>query len=272
MIFSRGAQAALAIVSTFALTQAKSSNVEVKFDKCVTGCVDSAGCASNDVKCMCTSARDDSLLDIVAQCLYFHCIPELKKFDSSFMDIIVNGCKEFGKAIPQDDIDSAEATAELFVQKLAAGGTPLVESTSAAASTTVKKPSSTSAKALTTMTTSPTKKEDSTTAKPTSTLSSEAAQTTETDDGTSNTTTSSTQEIVAPTTTESTPQSTTLVMATGSPTKSAAAASTTAAQSASTKCDSSDPFGNPCPDSAAVRSGMSWMLAGVPVVVALMMR
>lgn len=245
MLFSRQTLLAGATIfsSLSTLASAKASDTEIIFDKCVTECVAGAGCAWNEPSCMCTDART-GLLDLVAACMYFHCKDEIRHYDEKFLDIIVDGCKGLGKAIPKTDIDTAEDSAKMFVNKLPSS------------TTSVAKPTSTAKVASTT--TSESKKGV------TSTSVSEIPAPTETS-------TSSVEEGATTTTAESTPEQTTLALATGTPTAVAGLASTSTQAAANSEPTDSSPFAT-VPDSGAMRSMTSWVFASLPLVAALMMR
>ncbi|KAH8905138.1 hypothetical protein BR93DRAFT_767026 [Coniochaeta sp. PMI_546] len=253
MVVARHIRPALfAVVVTLSFfTQVKAtSSTTLSLSTCVTSCVKAESCETSDAKCVCKGAKS-YLLDHVAVCMYYKCPDEIRTFDASFTTPLVSVCKAIGKAIPQSKIDEADETAQTFADKLP----PL--STSKAVTT-----STTSAKATpkTTLTTSESKK----TSAATTSTSSEAAETE------SSTTSSVDDEPTSTTTTDSTPTSTTLAIATNSPTRAATQSSTSTQGAAKSDPTDSSPFA--LPPNAAGRSTTSWVLASLPLALAVMMR
>lgn len=250
-----------AALSLFAQVEA-ASPPSLYVSSCVAACIEKEFCATSDTKCMCLGAKL-KLLDHVAVCMYYSCPNEIRSFDSSFITPLASACKGIGRAIPQPKIVEADETAQVFVDKLPPLSTS--QSTSAKATpktTTIAQTSSSQSKKTTAAAT--------TSSKPAETTESSTSSSSVDDESTASTTTST--DSSSTTTTDGVPTtSTTLARATSSPTRAVTQSSTsTKGAPKSTDPADSSPFGTP--QSAAGRSTTSWILTGLPLALAVMIR
>lgn len=87
------------------------------FNKCVSSCVHSSGCATDDAKCVCKEARS-VLMESVISCLYFNCKSDLPNFEDAFLEPIVDGCEDLDREIPSSKIKSVESLGSSYASKL----------------------------------------------------------------------------------------------------------------------------------------------------------
>lgn len=260
MVVARHVRPALFVLAAtlafFAQVEATSAT-SVSLSSCVASCVKAEGCETSDAKCVCKGAKSN-LLDHVAVCMYYSCPDEIRTFDATFMTPLASVCKTIGKAIPQSKIDEADETAQTFADKL--------PSTSKTQTT-----STTSAKATpkTTLATSESKKTTAAATTSTEPAETESSSTSSVDDET--TTISSTTTDSTPTpATSATSATTTLAIAPDSPTRAATQSSTSTKGAAKSDPTDSSPFASP--PNAAGRSTTSWILASLPLALAVAMR
>ncbi|KAJ9164569.1 hypothetical protein NKR19_g1245 [Coniochaeta hoffmannii] len=258
----------VAALSFFALVEATSSP-SVSFSSCVTACIKTESCSTSDMKCMCKSSRS-KFLSNVAACMYYKCPDEIRSFDSSFMTPLASACKEAGRQIPQSKIDEADETAELFADKLpsttapttSAKATPKTTFTLTSPATSSESKKTTAAAATTSMSSEPAET-------PSSSSSSSSA------DDEDTTTSSTTEDSTTTTADTAATTSTTLARETtssSSATRAATQSSTSTKSAGRSDPTDSSPFATPQNAVGRSSGASSWVLAGLPLALAVAMR
>ncbi|KAB5579926.1 hypothetical protein GE09DRAFT_419532 [Coniochaeta sp. 2T2.1] len=263
MVASRHALFALAAAFIFASQVQAASSLTLSLSSCATACIQTESCETSDVKCVCKGARS-KLLYNVAVCMYYRCPDEISSFSQSFIAPLESACEAINRDIPQSKINLAEATAKLLADKVPKTSSKEVTTptTSARASPTPK----------TSTTTSPVKQTTTTTPKAQPTTATETEESTTSSEDDEPTTTNS------PTTTspsEDTPTTTptTLATATNSPSRAATQSTTSTRAAGRPDPTDSSPFATTPNAAGRSRSTVSsWLLASLPIALAVAMR
>ncbi|KAB5551374.1 hypothetical protein GE09DRAFT_170630 [Coniochaeta sp. 2T2.1] len=261
MVSSRPALLALAAAFLFASQVQAASSPTLSLSSCATACIETESCETSDVKCVCKGARS-KLLYNVAVCMYYRCPDEISSFSQSFIAPLESACEAINRDIPQSKINLAEATARLLADKVPKTSSKEVTTptTSARAPPTPK----------TSTTTSPVKQTTTTTPKAAPTTESETETSTSSEDDDEPTTTTTPPKTTSPT--KDTP-TTTLATATNSPSRAGTQSTTSTRAAGRPDPTDSSPFATTPNAAGRSRSSVSsWLLASLPIVLAVAMR